>query len=103
MVAGGDADVSGIVGGGELREVGGHAAGTDIGEPVEGVAVSLFTMFGDGLGGFLRPKVVEGDVDGNHDDVVVTLVCGGGKEGVAIVASANVLAYLGNGEALGLQ
>lgn len=98
-----DAEVSFVAVGGQLREVGGHLAGADVGEPVEGVAVAFLPVFGDGLGGFLRPKVIEGDVDGYHEDVVVTVIACGGEDGVAVVASADVLAYLGGSKTFGFK
>lgn len=86
-----------------MREVGGHLAGADVGEPVEGIAVAFLPVLGDGLGGFLRPKMIEGDVDGYHDDVVVAEVTSGGENGVAVVAASDVLAYLGDGETFGFE
>lgn len=47
--------------------------------------------------------MIEGDVDGYHDDVVVAEVGDGGENGVAIVASADVFAYLGDSKAFGFQ
>ena len=60
-------------------------------------------MLGDLLGGFLAPKVIEGDVDGYHNDVIVAEVTSGGKNGVAVVAASDVLAYLGDSEAFGFE